>query len=46
MNEKNASTSLDNTAHDIQETRDDNGGDDAEEDDDNIRKKLNTLTRN
>ena len=33
-------------ADDIQEERDDNGGDDAEEDDDNIRKKLNTLTRN
>ena len=30
MNEKNASTTLDNTAHDIQEARDDNGGDDAE----------------
>ena len=29
MNEKNASTSLDNTADDIQETRDDNGGDDV-----------------
>ena len=34
MNEKNTSTALDNTAHDIQKTRDDNGGDDAEEDDD------------
>ena len=29
MNEKNASTALDNTADDIQEARDDNGGDDA-----------------
>ena len=29
MHEKNASTSLDNTADDIQEARDDNGGDDA-----------------
>ena len=29
MNEKNASTALDNTADDIQEVRDDNGGDDA-----------------
>ena len=29
MNEKNASTVLDNTADDNQETRDDNGGDDA-----------------
>jgi hypothetical protein len=29
MNEKNASTALDNTTDDIQETRDDNGGDDA-----------------
>ena len=35
MNEKNASTSLDNTADDIQEARDDNGCDDAEEEDDN-----------
>ena len=35
MNEKNVSTTLDNTSHDIQETRDDNGGDDTEEDDDN-----------
>ena len=29
MDEKNASTALDNTADDIQEARDDNGGDDA-----------------
>ncbi len=29
MDEKNASTALDNTADDIQEVRDDNGGDDA-----------------
>ena len=29
MDEKNVSTALDNTADDIQETRDDNGGDDA-----------------
>ena len=29
MNEKNVSTTLDNTAHDIQETRDDNGGDEC-----------------
>ena len=29
MNEKNASTALDNTADDIQEAQDDNGGDDA-----------------
>jgi hypothetical protein len=29
MDEKNASTTLDNTADDIQEARDDNGGDDA-----------------
>ena len=29
MDEKNSSTALDNTADDIQETRDDNGGDDA-----------------
>jgi hypothetical protein len=29
MNEKNASTALDNTADDIQEARYDNGGDDA-----------------
>ena len=29
MNEKNASTALDNTADDIQEVRDDNGGDNA-----------------
>jgi len=29
MDEKNASTVLDNTADDIQEARDDNGGDDA-----------------
>ena len=29
MNEKNASTALDNTVDDIQEARDDNGGDDA-----------------
>jgi hypothetical protein len=29
MHEKNTSTSLDNTADDIQEARDDNGGDDA-----------------
>ncbi len=29
MDEKNASTSLDNTADDIQEARDDNGGDDG-----------------
>jgi len=36
MTEKNVSTELDNTAHDIQEeARDDNGGDDAEKDDDN-----------
>ena len=35
MNEKNVSTSLDNTADDIQEARDDNGCDDAEEEDDN-----------
>ena len=35
MNEKNASTALDKTADDIQETRDDNGCDDAEEEDDN-----------
>ena len=35
MNEKNTSTSLDNTADDIQEARDDNGCDDAEEEDDN-----------
>ena len=35
MNEKNASTALDNTADDIQEARDDNGCDDAEEEDDN-----------
>ena len=35
MNEKNARTELDNTADDIQESRDDNGCDDAEEEDDN-----------
>ena len=35
MNEKNASTTLDKTADDIQEARDDNGCDDAEEEDDN-----------
>ena len=35
MNEKNARTTLDNTADDIQEARDDNGCDDAEEEDDN-----------
>ena len=35
MNEKNARTALDNTAVDIQETRDDNGCDDVEEEDDN-----------
>jgi hypothetical protein len=35
MNEKNDRTALDNTADDIQETRDDNGYDDAEEEDDN-----------
>jgi hypothetical protein len=35
MNEKNASTALDNTADDIQEARDGNGCDDAEEEDDN-----------
>ena len=35
MNEKNVSTTLDNTAHDIQETRDDNGDDDTEEDGEN-----------
>jgi hypothetical protein len=35
MNEKNVRTALDNTAHDIQEARDDNGCDDAEEEDDN-----------
>jgi hypothetical protein len=29
MDEKNASTALDNTADDIQEARDDNEGDDA-----------------
>ena len=29
MDEKNASTALDNTADDIQDARDDNGGDDA-----------------
>jgi len=29
MDEKNASTALDNSADDIHETRDDNGGDDA-----------------
>ena len=29
MDEKNASTALDNTADDIQEARDDNGGDDG-----------------
>jgi hypothetical protein len=29
MDEKNASTTLDNSADDIHETRDDNGGDDA-----------------
>jgi hypothetical protein len=29
MDEKNASTALDNTADDIQEARDDNGGDDT-----------------
>jgi hypothetical protein len=29
MDEKNASTALDNTVDDIQEARDDNGGDDA-----------------
>ena len=29
MDEKNVSTTLDNTADDIQEARDDNGGDDA-----------------
>jgi hypothetical protein len=29
MHEKNVSTTLDNTADDIQESRDDNGGDDA-----------------
>ncbi len=29
MDEKNASTALDNTADDIQEARDDHGGDDA-----------------
>ena len=29
MNEKNASTTLDNTADDIQEARDDNGDDDT-----------------
>ena len=29
MDEKNASTALDNTTDDIQEARDDNGGDDA-----------------
>ncbi len=29
MNEKNASTALDNTTDDIQKARDDNGGDDA-----------------
>jgi hypothetical protein len=29
MDEKNTSTTLDNTADDIQEARDDNGGDDA-----------------
>ena len=35
MNEKNVRTTLDNTADDIQEVRDDNGCDDAEEEDDN-----------
>ena len=35
MHEKNTSTTLDNTADDIQEARDDNGCDDAEEEDDN-----------
>ncbi len=35
MNEKNVRTTLDNTADDIQEARDDNGCDDAEEEDDN-----------
>jgi len=34
-NEKNVSTALDNTSHDIQEAGDDNGCDDTEEDDDN-----------
>ncbi len=34
MNEKNTRTTLDNTADDIQEARDDNGCDDAEEEDD------------
>ncbi len=29
MDEKNASTALDNTTNDIQEARDDNGGDDT-----------------
>ena len=29
MDEKNATTALDNTVDDIQEARDDNGGDDA-----------------
>ena len=29
MDEKNASTALDNTTDDIQEVRDDNGGDDT-----------------
>jgi hypothetical protein len=35
MNETNARTTLDNTADDIQEARDDNGCDDVEEEDDN-----------
>jgi hypothetical protein len=35
MNEKNSRTTLDNTADDIQEARDDNGCDNAEEEDDN-----------
>jgi hypothetical protein len=35
MDEKNARTTLDNTADDIQEARDDNGCDVTEEEDDN-----------
>jgi hypothetical protein len=35
MNEKNTRTTLDNTADDIQEVRDDNGCDDAEEEENN-----------
>ena len=35
VNEKNVSTTLDNTTDDIQEARDDSGGDDAEEDGEN-----------